>query len=101
VAACENQSILVLDCVSRKLVHSNRSAHSDCVNGVTFLDDRLFLSCSDDTTVALWDLRAMKGPLRRLKGHSSWVKNIEAMPSKGYVLTSGFDCKVICWDVNK
>ncbi|XP_059469759.1 DDB1- and CUL4-associated factor 10 homolog isoform X2 [Neocloeon triangulifer] len=101
VAACEKQTVLVLDSVSRKQVLALREAHSDCVNGVTFLDDRCFFSFSDDTTVALWDLRTPREPLCRLRGHSSWVKNVEVLPSKGLVLSSGFDCKIVCWDINK
>ncbi|XP_065351637.1 DDB1- and CUL4-associated factor 10 homolog isoform X1 [Cloeon dipterum] len=101
VSACEKKSVLVFDCVSRKQVLALREAHTDCVNAITFLDDQRFFSCSDDTTVALWDLRSSREPLCRLRGHTSWVKNVEVIPSQGVVLSSGFDWKLICWDINK
>jgi hypothetical protein len=77
------------------------NAHEDCVNCVRFLDDRLFATCSDDTTVALWDARFLKKKLRSLRGHSNWVKNIEFSKKDNYLVTSGFDGAIYAWDINK
>ncbi len=76
-AACEQNSVLLFDPGSRKLVHNVERAHQDCVNCVRFLDTRSFATCSDDTTVALWDARYLKNKVKVLRGHSNWVKNIE------------------------
>ena len=62
--------------IHRKLTQTIEGAHTDCVNCVRsvlilgistyftiynivhrFLDCRTFATCSDDTTVALWDVR--------------------------------------------
>ena len=62
---------------------SIHNAHSDCINFVRFLDTRVFATCSDDTQVALWDVRNLKSRMRTLEGHSNWVKNIEYAQDKG------------------
>ncbi|XP_018392603.1 PREDICTED: DDB1- and CUL4-associated factor 10 [Cyphomyrmex costatus] len=100
LAACEKKSILMFDPLCRKLIHAIDNAHSDCVNCVRFLDQRMFATCSDDSTVALWDARNLKQRIRILQGHSNWVKNIEYSPSDSLLLTSGFDGSIYTWDIN-
>ena len=100
LAACERKTILMFDPLRRKLIHSIENAHNDCVNCVRFLDQRMFATCSDDSTVALWDARNLKQRIRTLQGHSNWVKNIEYSPKDGLLLTSGFDGSIYTWDIN-
>lgn len=66
-----------------------------------FLDNRLFATCSDDTTIALWDLRKLNSKVCSLHGHASWVKNIEYDTHTRLLVTSGFDGNVITWDTNR
>lgn len=66
-----------------------------------FLDNRLFATCSDDTTIALWDLRKLNSKVCSLQGHASWVKNIEYDTNTRLLVTSGFDGNVITWDMNR
>uniref|UniRef100_A0A8C1HBA7 DDB1- and CUL4-associated factor 10 n=1 Tax=Cyprinus carpio carpio TaxID=630221 RepID=A0A8C1HBA7_CYPCA len=66
-----------------------------------FLDNRLFATCSDDTTIALWDLRNLNSKVCTLHGHASWVKNIEYDTHTRLLVTSGFDGNVITWDTNR
>ncbi len=61
----------------------------------------MFATCSDDTTVALWDTRYMKHNIRTLRGHSNWVKNIEYASNMEKLVTSGFDGSIYTWDINK
>jgi len=100
-AACEKKCILIFDPVSRKLVGNLENAHTDCVNCIRFLDDRTFATCSDDTTVALWDARNLKSKVRSFHGHSNWVKNIEYHSVTSQLVTSGFDGAIYSWDINK
>ncbi|XP_029163822.1 DDB1- and CUL4-associated factor 10 [Nylanderia fulva] len=100
LAACEKKSILMFDPLCRKLIHAIDNAHNDCVNCVRFLDQRMFATCSDDSTVALWDARNLKQRIRTLQGHSNWVKNIEYSPNDSLLLTSGFDGSIYTWDIN-
>lgn len=100
VAACEKRSILMFDPLSRQLLSAVDNAHLDCVNCVRFLDSRVFATCSDDSTVALWDARNLKNRIRTLHGHSNWVKNIEFSQNDGLLVTSGFDGSIYTWDIN-
>ncbi|KAK3610448.1 hypothetical protein CHS0354_016626 [Potamilus streckersoni] len=99
--ACERRSVLLFDPFNRKLIGYRNKAHNDCVNCVRFLDDRLFATCSDDTTVALWDCRYLKKKVRKFLGHSNWVKNIEYASDLGLLVTSGFDGCIYTWDINR
>ncbi|XP_034937257.1 DDB1- and CUL4-associated factor 10 [Chelonus insularis] len=100
VAACEKKSILMFDPLCRRLIHAIDNAHNDCVNCVKFLDHRMFATCSDDNTVALWDSRNLKQKIRSLHGHSKWVKSIEYSPRDELLLSSGFDGSIHTWDIN-
>lgn len=100
VAACERQSILLFDPFNARLVGHKSKAHTDCVNCVRFLDSRVFATCSDDTTVSLWDVRFLRHEIRTLRGHSNWVKNIEYDADHSLLLTSGFDGSIYTWDIN-
>ena len=73
-----------------------------CINAscFRFLDDRLFATCSDDSTVALYDTRNLKTKIRTLRGHSNWVKNIEYSKRDCLLVTSGFDGSIFTWDLN-
>jgi DDB1- and CUL4-associated factor 10 len=64
------------------------------------MDNRVFATCSDDTSVALWDTRNLKTKIRTLHGHSNWVKNIEYSKENCLLVTSGFDGSVFTWDIN-
>ncbi|XP_074133557.1 DDB1- and CUL4-associated factor 10-like [Sminthopsis crassicaudata] len=99
-AACELNEVLLFDPISSKHIRTLSDAHNDCVNNIRFLDDRLFATCSDDSTVALWDLRKLNSKVCTLQGHTSWVKNIDYDVNTRLLVTSGFDGNVIIWDTN-
>lgn len=61
----------------------------------------MFATCSDDTTIALWDIRKLNTKVCTLHGHTSWVKNIEYDTHTRLLVTSGFDGNVIIWDTNR
>lgn len=65
-----------------------------------FLSNEIFATCSDDSTVALWDTRNLKSKLRSLHGHLNWVKNIEYSTKENLLVTSGFDGSVFTWDIS-
>ncbi|RDD44391.1 DDB1- and CUL4-associated factor 10 [Trichoplax sp. H2] len=100
LAACERRSILIFDCITHRKIKEIFPAHSDCVNVVRFLDNRLFISCSDDYTIAVWDFRNTKAKLTTLKGHRNWVKSIEYCAASKVLITSGFDDTIRVWDMN-
>lgn len=65
-----------------------------------FLDNRMFATCSDDTTIGLWDIRNLKKKILTLHGHSNWVKNIEFSSKDNLLVTSGLDGSIFTWDIN-
>lgn len=79
LTVCSSKSIAGYDPRVRvaKTACAVTGAHSDCVNCVTFLDDFMFATCSDDKTICLWDLRNLRSSLYTLHGHGNWIKNIE------------------------
>lgn len=92
------------------ILSGNNKVHEDNRHGklyglccvlFRFLDNRLFATCSDDTTIALWDLRKLNSKVCTLHGHASWVKNIEYDTHTRLLVTSGFDGNVITWDTNR
>nr|XP_032801293.1 DDB1- and CUL4-associated factor 10-like [Petromyzon marinus] len=90
-----------MDPLTSRPISTISAAHEDCINNIRFLDDRLFATCSDDTTVALWDLRCVRRRVSSLHGHSSWVKNVEYDRHSRLLATSGFDGNVLVWDTNR
>ncbi|XP_050077271.1 DDB1- and CUL4-associated factor 10 homolog [Anopheles maculipalpis] len=100
VAACEKKSIVLFDPLTEIQICAVKNAHTECVNCIKFIDDRIFATCSDDTTVALWDIRNLTTKLRTLNGHSGWVKNIEYSKRDRMLLSSGFDGSIYAWEIN-
>lgn len=95
-AATENNSILLYDPLCHKLIHQVTSAHSQPVNCVTFLDDHLFATGSDDACVTLWDRRNIKSQVTILSRYQSAVKNLQYHSESRclIVTTSDFDGSV-------
>lgn len=99
-AACEKKSVLLYDAKTTQRFNHIIDAHQESVNAVKFLNSHSFATCSDDMTIALWDLRNMSKKLRSLQGHSNWVKNIDYSPPHNLLVTSGFDGSIFQWDLN-
>ena len=75
-------------------------AHNSCVNLVKFLDWRTVVTCSDDCTLGVWDLRNLKQKIKSLRGHRNWVKSIEFDKTQGILLSAAYDQTVLKWDIN-
>ena len=101
VAACANSDVVLFDPIIQKKLCSVSSAHEEGgANCVTFLDTRTFATCSDDKTIALWDVRNLKLRFLTLKGHCSWVKSINYNAKTKQLISSAFDDTVRTWNVN-
>ena len=66
-----------------------------------FLDNWSFATCSDDKNVKLWDVRNLVSSVQTLQGHKNWVKNIEYDKTNQLLVTSGFDCNIFTWPINR
>lgn len=101
IAACERSSFLMFDPLNQKLLLTKDGAHEDGINCVRFLDSNTFLTCSDDKTIALWDMRNLKSRIYLLVGHTNWVKSVEYCKNSKLLVTSAFDDTIRVWDLNK
>ena len=99
LTACSNNSVVAYDprLSPSKPVRSVRNAHSDCTNCITFVNDFTFLSCSDDRTIHLWDLRNLSACVCTLFGHTNWVKNIEYDRKSNKIFSVAFHDGVREW----
>lgn len=96
VAATEVKALLLYDPSQQKLIKTVPDAQMSCINAVKFLDPNTFATCSDDCTIAIWDIRRMDEKLHHLHGHKNWVKSIEKFDNK--LITAGFDGNILAWD---
>ena len=102
LSVCSNRAIVGYDPrrVSTKPVKLVPLAHDDCVNCITFIDEVTFVTCSDDKTIRLWDLRQLKSPMYILNGHTDWVKNIEYDSRSKKLFSIAFHEGVREWNLN-
>ena len=99
VAACANGSLTTHDPRRSAKVHIVPHAHDEGANCITFLSDYVFVTCSDDTTIKVWDLRKLQSSVAVLKGHRGWVKNIEYDARSGLLFSVAFNDGVRAWSV--
>lgn len=75
------------------------------VRGAVYASENKVAAISEDGKVKFYDLsnnNVIEPKLAETsKGHEKFVKAIDALPSKGWVITGGDDGKIILWDVNK
>ncbi|CAH1170514.1 unnamed protein product [Phaedon cochleariae] len=99
VSACEGKQVLLFDASNQKLISKVENAHRNCVNCVRFLNDKHFATCSDDTSIKIWDIRKVQSCIQTLHGHSNWVKNIEWSEKDNVMVTSAFDGSIYAWNL--
>jgi WD40 repeat protein len=69
-------------------------AHRESVRAVSFSkSDLKFVSCSDDTTVKVWDFKECKAE-QVLTGHGSDVKSVHWHPRKSLIASGSKDSLV-------
>ncbi|KAI6675972.1 hypothetical protein NL676_036768 [Syzygium grande] len=79
-------------------VKANKSAHKESVRDLSFCrTDLKFCSCSDDTTVKVWDFARCQEE-RSLSGHGWDVKSVDWHPTKSLLVSGGKDNLVKLWD---
>ena len=101
VAACANGSLTTHDPRNSAKFHVVPHAHDEAANCVTFLSDFVFITCSDDTTIKVWDLRKLQSSVAVLKGHRGWVKNIEYDAISGLLFSVAFNDGVRAWSLRQ
>ncbi|KAK6933961.1 WD40 repeat [Dillenia turbinata] len=76
-------------------VKVNKSSHKESVRDLR--TDLKFCSCSDDTTVKVWDFARCQEE-RSLSGHGWDVKSVDWHPTKSLLVSGGKDNLVKLWD---
>ncbi|KAF7824714.1 flowering time control protein FY-like isoform X1 [Senna tora] len=79
-------------------VKANKSAHKESVRALR--TDLKFCSCSDDTTVKVWDFARCQEE-RSLSGHGWDVKSVDWHPTKSLLVSGGKDNLVKLWDAKR
>ena len=101
LAVHSNKAITVHDTNLEKRVLQVPQAHSDCVNVLTFLDDYMFVTGSDDGHIKVWDLRKLSASssIAVLKGHTGWIKNVEHDKKSGHLFSIAFEDGIRKWNL--
>ncbi|KAG7174341.1 Phospholipase A-2-activating protein-like [Homarus americanus] len=71
------------------------TGHKDCVRGLTFLNPRHFLSCSNDACVILWSITGEA--LSTYYGHTNYIYSISLLSKEGDFVTGGEDRTLRVW----
>lgn len=102
LTVCSNMSIAGYDprLPVTKVACAVKHAHSDCVNCITFVDEFKFATCSDDSTIRLWDLRNIRSSTHTLNGHNNWIKNIEYNRNSNKLFSVAFFDGVRAWEMS-
>lgn len=61
----------------------------------------MFATCSDDTTIAIWDVRNLNGSVNVLREHKNKVKSIEYSVKDNLIVSSGSDEQIYTWNINR
>lgn len=73
--------------------------HSEWIHNMVFSPDCTMLaSCSDDTTIRIWDLITGES-VRILEGHNQGVRRIAFSPDASFLATASDDKMVMLWDL--
>lgn len=73
------------------------AAHSNHINHIMPLSNGLVASCSDDSTVKIWDLKTNWSLTQIYNGHSSLVHGLEYLSQDGYVASGSVDGTIHIW----
>ncbi|MBW4657862.1 MAG: serine/threonine protein kinase [Drouetiella hepatica Uher 2000/2452] len=70
--------------------------HSDRVDSVTFINDRMLASASLDKTIKIWDTQNGQ-MLQNIPAHSNWVLSVNAQPAAQSLVSSSSDTTIKLW----
>jgi WD40 repeat protein len=83
--------------------------HNKSIGDLIYQDMNIIISCSDDSTIACWDLRCIKNkennlstPINSFIAHTSGIYSLCNSPYDEYILLSGGqDTMIHLWDKRK
>ncbi|KMV65358.1 hypothetical protein M970_091780 [Encephalitozoon cuniculi EcunIII-L] len=76
-------------------------AHGGSISAIKGYKDRYVLSCSEDTTVKMWDISEMKCVcvFGGYMGHRDHVLSIDISGDLRYLASGGTDCSIMVWRI--
>ena len=75
-------------------------SHLSSINSLAISSSELYLfTASNDKTIRMWDLDAMK-QVKVLSGHSSMISSIIVSADDSFLVSCSIDSKVFVWDLN-
>lgn len=100
-----SNGIIVTGCADKSIkLHSEEgvylktlTGHTDCVRGITVLNDTDFISCSNDASIKVWDSTTGKC-VETLYGHPNFIYSVAA---HGDLITTGGEDQSVCVYHNK
>jgi polycomb protein EED len=85
--------------LTKALFVGHLKGHGGMITEIKNLDNRYILSCSEDTTIRMWDVEAMRCVciFGGYHGHRDYVLSIDISPDGEYLASSGTDCTIKVW----
>ena len=99
-AICSDNLFFLYDPRFNRMIRSRGTcaAYTDGTSCITFLSTMSFATGSDDGRVALWDARNLTSPVKSVRGHEGFVRNIEYDEKSKRLYTSASDEQVLSWE---
>ena len=73
-------------------------AHEDCVRGISKIDDSRFVSCSNDSTLKIWNIHSGQAIFTFAGEHSSFIYSVKYLAKFNLFASSGEDRKLVFWN---
>lgn len=106
LAGTNQNSLMVYDLISNRVVTKVPNAHSDDINSVCFAnreESNIVFSGGDDRVIKVWDRRALGNGLAAgsFIGHAEGITNLSSKGDGIYLASNGKDCLLKIWDLRK
>lgn len=95
-----DNAIVLLDLARSENALSTFRGHTDEVTGIICIGNGEFVSCSDDGTVAFWNMTS-KSPLNRIQAHQGRINSMTSLNNNATLVIGGDDCMVQVFSIRK
>lgn len=99
-SACFDNSILIWDAQSKKVLASPLKAHHLKIQCLTYSKNGVLASASSDQTIIIWDLNNGVPSFEPLRGHKDFVKCIAFSDDGCQLVSGGKDNIILLWNIN-
>lgn len=96
LAGCSDKCIYIIDLETKS--QTKFVAHDLDVNAVCYINEHVFISGSDDTSIKLWDRREEK-MVGHFMGHSQGISFIHSKGDQTHFISNSKDQSIKLWDI--